>query len=415
MSWLETLRPASFRGVPFHVDGGDKDLGRRVVTHEYPLRNQPAHEDLGRKVRSFTVEAILVGDDVTAQLQSLETAVEAAGAGRLVHPVYGELQVVVTAARSRWSTREGRVARLDLTVQEAGELIYPSAAVDTAAEVDSRADTATAASVADFARVFSGASIPDFVADSGAATVRTLAAQAAGILRRFGLQQAASSGSLGAALGTLGATGPADLVDGQQLGTRLAGLFGETSALAGETSPARPGALAVGNALLAMADGLGGDLPAVTASTPSRALEAANQAALVRLARSAAAVEAARSATSIPWDSRDQAIRWRGQAVDSLDRTADSAAEADWDATWGAAVDLRGALARDVAGRAPLLPRIGVVRPAATLPSTALAYQLDGDDLAGLFDRGADLGRRNALRRPGFVPGGDEIEVLLDG
>src|SRR3546814_3142769 len=93
----------------------------------------------------------------------------------LVHPLYGELQVVVTGARSRWSTKEGRVARIDITCQEAGSLQYPSATVDTAAAVDTAADAALDASAIDFAGLFSSVGAADFVLDSAATSVQALA------------------------------------------------------------------------------------------------------------------------------------------------------------------------------------------------------------------------------------------------
>ena len=47
----EDLRPASFRGVSFQVDVASLSAGRRVQVHEYPQRDQPWVEDLGRATR----------------------------------------------------------------------------------------------------------------------------------------------------------------------------------------------------------------------------------------------------------------------------------------------------------------------------------------------------------------------------
>ena len=93
------LRPASFRGVAFGTRGGGKDLGRRVVTHRFPLRDTVMHEDMGRRERTLTVEGFLVGADLVARMKRLEAALEQHGPGRLVHPHYGSLDVVVTAAK----------------------------------------------------------------------------------------------------------------------------------------------------------------------------------------------------------------------------------------------------------------------------------------------------------------------------
>ena len=42
------LREASFKGAPFHVEETGGQFGRRTVLHEYPFRDLPYGEDLGR-------------------------------------------------------------------------------------------------------------------------------------------------------------------------------------------------------------------------------------------------------------------------------------------------------------------------------------------------------------------------------
>ncbi len=62
--WTNRVHPASFRGVPFQVEGDEATLGRRVQTHEYPNRDQPYTEDLGRATRRFQISAYLVGKTI---------------------------------------------------------------------------------------------------------------------------------------------------------------------------------------------------------------------------------------------------------------------------------------------------------------------------------------------------------------
>ncbi|HFJ2043202.1 TPA: DNA circularization N-terminal domain-containing protein, partial [Salmonella enterica] len=59
--WRERLRDASFRGVPFSVEDDESAFGRRVQVHEYPNRDKPWTEDLGRATRRLTINAYLVG------------------------------------------------------------------------------------------------------------------------------------------------------------------------------------------------------------------------------------------------------------------------------------------------------------------------------------------------------------------
>jgi prophage DNA circulation protein len=52
--WRDMLmQQASFRGVVFHVETGARLSGRRTVVHEYPKRNDPYAEDMGRAARRF--------------------------------------------------------------------------------------------------------------------------------------------------------------------------------------------------------------------------------------------------------------------------------------------------------------------------------------------------------------------------
>ncbi|HHG0355951.1 TPA: DNA circularization N-terminal domain-containing protein, partial [Escherichia coli] len=48
MTWKDRLQGASFRGVPFKVEEESAGTGRRVETHEYPNRDKPYTEDLGK-------------------------------------------------------------------------------------------------------------------------------------------------------------------------------------------------------------------------------------------------------------------------------------------------------------------------------------------------------------------------------
>ncbi|QEL49867.1 DNA circularization N-terminal domain-containing protein [Enterobacter sp. LU1] len=88
-SWLFKLQPASFRGVPFKVSGDEGTFGRRATTHEYPLRDVPFTQDMGRKARRYSVSAYLVGNDYMSQRDRLLTALEQGGSATLIHPYYG--------------------------------------------------------------------------------------------------------------------------------------------------------------------------------------------------------------------------------------------------------------------------------------------------------------------------------------
>ncbi|WP_438443612.1 DNA circularization protein [Escherichia coli] len=138
MTWKDRLQDASFRGVPFKVEDESSGVGRRVETHEYPNRDKPYTEDLGRVSLRPSLTAYVVGEDCFDQRDRLIEALNKPGPGTLVHPVYGEMSVCVDGEVCVSTSRsEGRVVRFDLKFVEAGELSYPTAGAATAQNLTS--------------------------------------------------------------------------------------------------------------------------------------------------------------------------------------------------------------------------------------------------------------------------------------
>ena len=143
MAWRERLRTASFRGIEFLVDSTDDEHGRRLVPHEYPLRNESYTEDLGRKIRKWTIQGFLLGDDYDVEKRRLTEACEADGAGTLVHPYIGEVQAFVDTFRVSQKKEEGRMVRFTITFVEKGRFgLVTSSTTDTRARVRTRASAA---------------------------------------------------------------------------------------------------------------------------------------------------------------------------------------------------------------------------------------------------------------------------------
>ena len=61
--WRDNLVPASFRGAVFHVETSGRRSGRRTVVHEYPKRNIPYSEDMGRSAVKWSFTAYLILGD----------------------------------------------------------------------------------------------------------------------------------------------------------------------------------------------------------------------------------------------------------------------------------------------------------------------------------------------------------------
>lgn len=133
MAWKDRLVEASFRGVTFKTEDEGAPVGRRVETHEYPNRDKPYTEDLGRVTFRPNITAYVIGDDCFDQRDRLIEALNKPGPGTLVHPTYGELNVCVDGEiRVSTTGSEGRMVRFDLQFVEAGELTYPTSGAATA-------------------------------------------------------------------------------------------------------------------------------------------------------------------------------------------------------------------------------------------------------------------------------------------
>lgn len=132
MDWKFRLQPASFRGVSFKVSGDEATFGRRIKTYEYPLRDMPYTDDMGRAARKYQVSAYVVGSNYMDQRDILLTALEKGGAATLIHPFYGNLNVCVDGEiRMRHSRDFGGMCEITLQFVEAGELSYPTSGTAT--------------------------------------------------------------------------------------------------------------------------------------------------------------------------------------------------------------------------------------------------------------------------------------------
>lgn len=83
---LEALQDASFRGVSFLVDTTDIDVARRIVTHQYPNRDDPDYEDLGERYREFKVKGYVHGSNAIAWKNQAVAAARQSGPALLVLP-----------------------------------------------------------------------------------------------------------------------------------------------------------------------------------------------------------------------------------------------------------------------------------------------------------------------------------------
>lgn len=395
MSWKEKLLPGSFRGVPFSIESSDGEIGRRIALHQYPQRDKPFAEDLGRKARRFTLEVFVLGLDYITGRDALIEALEKPGSGVLIHPYLGQMTATVLEARGpKESTREGGMARFSVTFVESGEKVFPSAAADTGRQIQEKADIA--ADILKRTFPFDATGRPEYIFEHAKTLVGKVADRLDAIRRSIPGVPARVSDyvadlqRVSAGLEALIRT-PADLA------TEVYGLIADIALL-----PDRPSRAI--KAYRQLWDALSTE-PEIARTTASRVRQANNQQALKSLVQRAAVVEAVRTAGSLDFSSYDDAAALRTELADRLDAEMEKAD----DETYRVLSDLRVALVRDLNARAADLARVVRYSPTLTLPALVVAYRLY-DDAA----RDEELAARNRLRHPGFVTGGRELEVLTD-
>lgn len=159
----EQLQPASFRGVPFEVEASGITVGRRTVVHEYPQRDRPYVEDMGRATRNITLQCFVVGSDYLEQAQTLMHELEEPGPGTLIHPWLGEMEVTITSVSELQFDQGLGVASVTITATEAGDLEFPAVTADEDTEALEAADAVEKSAVDKFCEDFDLSTINDWV------------------------------------------------------------------------------------------------------------------------------------------------------------------------------------------------------------------------------------------------------------
>ena len=398
MARRNDMQQGTFRGVAFGVKSQDTEGGRRVAKHEYPGRDTPWAEDLGRKARTHSLEMILVGSDYMVRRDAMLAALEKSGAAELVHPWLGRLQVQVETYRLRESTSEGGMATFSITFVEPGQRLFPNSAVSTASEVGKTATAASTAANQAFSNVFSVDKQPAWVADAAIANMDAATAKISSVVAAMpGVPSALTDfqSSLGALSGSV-----SSLI---QNPAQLAGNMSSSVNAIASVFASPLDALRAYDALALFGTTSDTALPATNSNTPARKVEADNQQASTDFMQQTATIEAARTSSLATFESSASATAMRDDLAERLDSLADTAS----DDVYVALMDLRAAVVKDLTSRAAQLPQISQFTPQATLPSLVLAQRLYGD-----ARRESEIVQRNRIHHPSFVSAGTMLEVL---
>lgn len=85
------IQIVSFRGETFEVIDVGRSGGRRITTTEFPQRDDPYTQDLGRTARRYKFRGFIADPDLAGKKSRLLRALETEGQAVLVHPTDGPL------------------------------------------------------------------------------------------------------------------------------------------------------------------------------------------------------------------------------------------------------------------------------------------------------------------------------------
>lgn len=140
-TWRDQLLPASFRGISFLIPQASVPVGMKVQLHEFPQRDEPYAEQLGKQAQVHRLVCWIIGDDCFERRDKFMEALETPGAGELVHPWLGRMQVKAGEAELTHDFKQGGMAAFAVTFYPDIPLKFPTAKVNTQQQVVKASDS----------------------------------------------------------------------------------------------------------------------------------------------------------------------------------------------------------------------------------------------------------------------------------
>lgn len=413
--WLKSWREASFRGARFWVDKDDLETGRRLVTHEFPHRDTPYIEDLGRKANKVQVTAYIASDAADSETKSLYDACGKRGSATLVLPSARMRAHCESCTRAWEKDRQGYFAFNLSFVVDGGSAAPVSTPYLSRLTYSSANDMATPLEerVSALVQVTGQAG---FLRDDAVAEIQAIAGAidtvraalpiapdksptiALGVQALFDdADVLADIGAVGDRYGDVSFIETADGSASAPVAERVVGLLSSMrEAVTDQTIAARE----IGSLTSYGTDAAAGDT-----ATPSERQSAANVAALSELVRVAALGQWVVAMTEAEYTDRRGAIQARADVAETIDAELD---RLDGPASYGvylALAGLRGNATQFFTLLLTDLAPVLLVGAPRSMPSLWWANTLYADAA-----RAGEIADRNGAIHPSFMP--LEIEAL---
>lgn len=134
-TWRDELLPASFRGISFLIPQATVPVGMKGQLHEFPQRDEPYFEQLGKQSQVHRLTIWIIGDDCFERRDKFLESIQTPGAGELVHPWLGRMQVKAGEAELTHDYQQGGMVSMLVTFYPDTPLKFPVARVNTQQQV----------------------------------------------------------------------------------------------------------------------------------------------------------------------------------------------------------------------------------------------------------------------------------------
>lgn len=418
IAWADMLQSASWRGVIFGVETGGLEGGRRVAIHEFPQKDVPYVEDLGRKARSFSVDAFVVGPDYMTDRNALLNALEQSGPGTLVHPWFGTLNNLQVQTFSLQESRDnGGMATFSITFTETSDITFPEAVSAATDNVQIMADNvqgalatmaAGAIALAPTGRAYTNLPVYNTPASTSTAVSAAVLSEAENVITDTKKIYDTCSRPVAKQSNKIDDY----LINISRLETNVIDLLKHPANLAYQIVRIVDRAtemLSEPVSIIKKYKRAYDDLTAYFGTknypaTGDGACMAANTTALKTVILLTVASAAARIGVNTTYESRQQALDTRAMLLTMIDGAIGGTTD---DALYQGAIALRSAIVQALPPAGNTLKDVQSVTVDAAMPSLALCYNIYGD-----LDSEQDMLTRNHIENPFCIPGGSTIEVL---
>lgn len=407
-NFMPIWRRASFRGASFFVEMDKVETGRALVVHEFPHRDTPYVEDLGRVANKIQVTAYIASDNLEQETAALFSACGQRGPSTLVLPMERHQVHCESCARDWSRDRQGYIA-FQLSFVKDGSGAAPYSAPYLSRLVNAAAADAVPALAQRFAAVFLTARQAGYVTAAAVTRVQDAAAQISAVrsalpvaaMKAPGIVRAIETLYRGAIAyadaGSVGDTWAESRFSPAPAPRPVPDLASDVAAILEPMRAATPPADFVREIAALLEFGAG--VSAGPAPTPSRAVLAANTAVIDATVRGIALVQWAAAVGEMTLTDRRQAIGLRAEAAERFDAEISTLAGPEASRVFVALSEVRAQIVQYLTRALADLKPVIVAETNRSLPSLAWSQHL-----YGTAARAGELAERNRAIHASFMP-----------